>query len=360
MANSSRAVCSILLLVLGLVCLPLTVSAECNRTCEQNNKKGEKTEALKFKVAAIVTILAGSVLGVLIPVFCKKISFLAPGSSVFFLIKAFAAGVILSTGFVHVLPEASHKLTNPCLNEHPWSDFPFTGFIAMLSAIMTMMIDAFATSYYKRWHFKKSSLDNGNDVEMVPAQHEGHLHVHTHATHGHAHGPGFASVENPLSDLFRHRVVSQVLELGIVVHSVIIGISLGASTETDVVKPLVAALTFHQFFEGMGLGGCITQAKFKYRAVAIMALLFSLTTPVSIGIGIGISESYNENDPAALIVQGVFNAAAAGILIYMALVDLLAEDFMNPDMQANVTLQIGASISLLLGIGCMSVLAYWA
>lgn len=51
----------------------------------------------------------------------------------------------------------------------------------------------------------------------------------------------------------------QVLELGIVVHSVIIGISLGASENPKTIRPLVAALTFHQFFEGMGLGGCIVQ-----------------------------------------------------------------------------------------------------
>lgn len=49
------------------------------------------------------------------------------------------------------------------------------------------------------------------------------------------------------------------MELGIIVHSVIIGIALGASESPKTIKPLVAALTFHQFFEGMGLGGCIAQ-----------------------------------------------------------------------------------------------------
>lgn len=53
----------------------------------------------------------------------------------------------------------------------------------------------------------------------------------------------------------------QVLELGIVVHSVIIGISLGASQDPDTIKPLVVALSFHQMFEGMGLGGCIVQVE---------------------------------------------------------------------------------------------------
>jgi hypothetical protein len=51
----------------------------------------------------------------------------------------------------------------------------------------------------------------------------------------------------------------QVLELGILVHSVIIGVSLGASVRQSTIKPLVGALSFHQFFEGIGLGGCIVQ-----------------------------------------------------------------------------------------------------
>ncbi|XLU57669.1 hypothetical protein S245_052317, partial [Arachis hypogaea] len=50
-----------------------------------------------------------------------------------------------------------------------------------------------------------------------------------------------------------------VLELGIVVHSVVIGLSLGASDNQCTIRPLIAALCFHQIFEGMGLGGCILQ-----------------------------------------------------------------------------------------------------
>lgn len=42
----------------------------------------------------------------------------------------------------------------------------------------------------------------------------------------------------------------------------IIGISLGASQNPETIKPLVVALSFHQMFEGMGLGGCIVQVYF--------------------------------------------------------------------------------------------------
>jgi hypothetical protein len=53
--------------------------------------------------------------------------------------------------------------------------------------------------------------------------------------------------------------MTQVLELRILVHSVIIGVSLGASVRPSTIRPLVGALSFHQFFEGIGLGGCIVQ-----------------------------------------------------------------------------------------------------
>lgn len=57
----------------------------------------------------------------------------------------------------------------------------------------------------------------------------------------------------------KQRLVSQVLEIGIIFHSVIIGVTMGMSQNQCTIRPLVAALAFHQIFEGMGLGGCIAQ-----------------------------------------------------------------------------------------------------
>jgi len=91
-----------------------------------------------------------------------------------------------------------------------------------------------------------------------------------------------------------------------------------------------------------------------------MGLFFSLTTPVGIAVGIGIMNVYNENSPTALIIQGLLDAVASGILIYMALVDLLAQDFMSPRLQSSSKLFLATNISLLLGAGFMAVLAIWA
>ncbi|XP_020234348.1 zinc transporter 8 [Cajanus cajan] len=338
------------LILFFVVLLPCLVVGDC--TCEKEDDTGDKGLAEKYKVAALVSILFASAIGVTLPMLGKTFPALHPEKDLFFIVKAFAAGVILSTGFIHVLPDAFEKLTSPCLSDHPWGDFPFAGFVAMLAAIGTLMIDSLATAY-----FKKSSVSEKDAVVDEEEQVGGHdMHVHTHATHGHAHG----SIPSPSTDLLRHRVISQVLELGIVVHSVIIGISLGASESPDTIRPLIAALTFHQFFEGMGLGGCISQAKFKTKSVIIMALFFSLTTPVGIAIGMGITSSYRENSQRALIVEGILNAASAGILIYMSLVDLLAADLMSPKVQASGKLQLGVNAFLLFGAGCMSLLAKWA
>ncbi|KAK6133170.1 hypothetical protein DH2020_033089 [Rehmannia glutinosa] len=269
----------------------------------------------------------------------------------------------IATGFIHILPDAFKSLASPCLEKNPWGKFPFSGFIAMTASIGTLVVDTVATSYYKNAHFEKTKRVNVDeeDGDGDGDEHAGHVHMHTHATHGHAHGVGPVSSDGTsLSELVRQRIISQVLEMGIVVHSVIIGISLGAAQSPDTIKPLLIALSFHQFFEGMGLGGCISQAKFESLTTTIMTLFFSLTTPVGIGVGIGISSVYKENSHSGLIVEGVFNSASAGILIYMALVDLLAADFMNSRMENNVRLQLGSHISLLLGAGCMSFLAKWA
>ncbi|RWR84445.1 Zinc transporter 5 [Cinnamomum micranthum f. kanehirae] len=354
--------------------LPYQVLAGCD--CETDTEERDKSKAMVFKIIAIFTILIAGALGVVIPVLGKSIPAISPEKDVFFIVKAFAAGVILATGMIHVLPDAFDKLTSPCLKENPWGNFPFAGFVAMMSAIGTLMVDAYATGYYTRSHFEKAKKVHGGAGEAKQVNGGGgggggfvderaveqtdHTQLHTHASHGHTHGSVGPTPDSSASELTRHRVISQVLELGIVVHSVIIGISLGASESPSTIKPLVAALCFHQFFEGMGLGGCIVQAQFKLKSTAIMSLFFSLTTPVGIALGIAISSIYSENSPTALIVEGIFNSASAGILIYMALVDLLAADFMNTRIQNNGKLQLWTNVSLLVGAGCMSLLAKWA
>ncbi|KAI3926525.1 hypothetical protein MKW92_003597 [Papaver armeniacum] len=101
--------------------------------------------------------------------------------------------------------------------------------------------------------------------------------------HGHSHGHSFVVAGDAArAQLIRYRVIAVVLECGIVVHSVVIGISLGASSNVCSLKSLVVALSFHQLFEGMGLGGCILQAKYTLLKKCLMAIFFATTTPFGI------------------------------------------------------------------------------
>ncbi|KAK9135499.1 hypothetical protein Syun_014829 [Stephania yunnanensis] len=102
-------------------------------------------------------------------------------------------------------------------------------------------------------------------------------------------------------------------------------------------------------FEGMGLGGCILQVKYKFFKKAVMVFFFSVTPPFGIALGIALSSVYKENSPSSLITVGLLNASSAGLLIYMALVDLLSANFMGPKLQGSIKLQIKAYIVVLLG-----------
>lgn len=370
-----------------------------------------KSEALGLKIGAIAIILVACVAGVYMPLVGRSFSAFRPESNLFFVMKSFAAGVILATAFVHMLPDSFKALTNSCLAENPWAKFPFAGFISMAAALLTLMIDFWATAYYEKKHAKaeipeanastavnsRVDLDDDDNINSIKLgeivvdnthhRHSGdggsgekdsrnllsmvavHAHASSHAiSHAHHgvhpdHHHAIDTHSHMISDdssQIRHRVISQVLEMGIIAHSIIIGISLGTSESPCTIRPLLAALTFHQFFEGMALGGCIAQAGYKWRASTLMAFFFSITTPSGIAIGIAIASSYNENSPTALIVEGLFDSMSAGILVYMSLVDLIATDFLSKKLQSDFRLQIYSYSALFLGAGAMSIIAYWA
>lgn len=91
-----------------------------------------------------------------------------------------------------------------------------------------------------------------------------------------------------------------------------------------------------------------------------MSCFFALTTPLGVAIGAGIASYFNPYSPGALLTEGILDALSAGILVYMALVDLIAADFLSKKMRCNFRLQIICYCLLFLGAGSMSSLAIWA
>ncbi|KAL4307126.1 fe(2+) transport protein 1-like [Arachis ipaensis] len=360
---------------LALTTCPVASAEEC--TSNHQGACHNRSEALKYKIIAIFAILVTSMIGVTLPTLSRVVPAIHPDRDLFVLVKAFASGVILATGYMHVLPDSFNDLMSDCLPKNPWHKFPFTTFIAMFSAIFTLMVDSFSISFFKKRIAASSSsssssstttttttTDISENIEVdggcrkVNKELESLSHSHTHG-HEIEHGNGNMKVVSA-EQLLRYRVIAQVLELGIVVHSVVIGLSLGASDNPCTIRPLIAALCFHQLFEGMGLGGCILQAEYGMKIKCIMVFFFSVTTPFGIALGIALSKVYTDTSPTSLIVEGVLNAVSAGLLNYMALVELLATDFMGPKLQSRVKLQIYSYLFVLVGAGGMSVMAIWA
>lgn len=349
--KSSAGAALILVLILSHFSVQVvSVVKECGG--EDDNGCNNKKKAQPLKIIAIVSILITSMIGVGLPLVTRSVPVLSPDRNVFVIVKAFAAGIILATGFMHVLPDSFESLSSECLDENPWHKFPFSGFVAMISAIITLMIDSTATSLYSQKHKGGAVSATATEMQEPGAVEAGHSHFH-----GHHHG---GKLEIGGAQLLRYRVIAMVLELGIIVHSIVIGLSLGASNNTCSIKGLVAALCFHQMFEGMGLGGCILQAEYKLVKKVAMAFFFAVTTPFGIALGMALSASYKENSPRSLITVGLLNASSAGLLIYMALVDLLAADFMGAKLQGSVKLQLKSYAAVFLGAGAMSLMAKWA
>ncbi|KFK24220.1 hypothetical protein AALP_AAs51720U000500 [Arabis alpina] len=316
--------------------------------------------ASHLKLISIFAIFLTSVLGISAPVLLARYFHGKPlYDKAILIIKCFAAGVILSTSLVHVLPEAFASLADcQVSSKHPWRDFPFAGLVTMIGAITALFVDLTASEHMGHG-------GGGGGMEYMPMTTTvGGLEM--------KEGKFGADLEIQESNeeeivKMKQRLVSQVLEIGIIFHSVIIGVTMGMSQNQCTIRPLIAALSFHQIFEGLGLGGCIAQAGFKAGTVVYMCLMFAITTPLGIVLGMMIfaATGYDDQNPNALIIEGLLGSLSSGILIYMALVDLIALDFFHNKMltttdESGSRLKKLCFVALVLGSASMSLLALWA
>jgi zinc transporter 1/2/3 len=220
----------------------------------------DEAAALRLKMVAVAAILVSGAVGVAIPLVGRKFrlggsatgggssSSSSSGGGTFVLAKAFAAGVILATGFVHMMHDAEEKFADPCLPPTPWRRFPFPGFVAMLAALGTLVMEFLGTRFYERKHGQEAAAAASDVDETAALLEDGALsgiagmsgddgkqdamhivgmrahaaaHRHSHAqghdacdggavydAHGHGHDHGHGNEERPSQS--RHVVVSQV------------------------------------------------------------------------------------------------------------------------------------------------------
>lgn len=204
-------------------------------------------------------------------------------------------------------------------------------------------------------HSSHTNLEPQTDTTSCSYDHDhGHSHAHTLTLAG----------EGETIDIKKLTVKAFIMEIAIATHSIIIGVAFGALGEgsLETLRALFAALSFHQFFEGIALGTAIASVKnvLGWYKVASFVFIFALTTPVGICIGMLAVPSDSEPSVNQQFAQGVLNALAAGNLVYIVLVEMVAE-CMNATFLINKpSLRALMLTALILGDLCMAILAIWA
>lgn len=154
-----------------------------------------------------------------------------------------------------------------------------------------------------------------------------------------------------------------LLEMGILFHSIFIGMSLAVSVGNDFTVLLIA-IVFHQTFEGLALGVRIADIEWKPRAAQpwLMALAYGCTTPGGMAIGIATHTLYSPDSEIGLLVVGIMNAVSAGFLVFASLVELMSEDFLSDESWKVLRgrRRVYACLLVFLGAFLMSLVGAWA
>ncbi|KAF8840803.1 ZIP zinc/iron transport family [Paxillus ammoniavirescens] len=323
-----------------------------------------------LRIASVFIVLVGSSFGALFPVLAKKTQWMKVPDVVFDFAKYFGSGVIIATSFIHLLSPALDELGSPCLSP-AWQQYPYALALAMLSLFSIFIIELVAF----RWGTAK--------LAALGIKHDAHGHgVGSHA----AHGPEGVSTQVMSSDSnsadekygsdieashqhvdYDSSALAQIigifiLEFGVLLHSLLIGLTLAVNPDF---KVLFVVVIFHQTFEGLGIGSRLAFMSVppRYNFIPVgAAMLYAIMTPIGISVGLGVRNTYNPGSTTASIVSGVMDSLSAGILLYTGMVELLAHEFIfSKDMNSASNGKVAYAVCcMLLGTAIMALLGRWA
>ncbi|BEI86704.1 hypothetical protein CcaverHIS002_0700500 [Cutaneotrichosporon cavernicola] len=270
--------------------------------------------------------------------------------NVFFLARHFGTGVIISTAFVHLLYHGFLMWNDKCHGTLLFA--PVAPTIAMVGALITFALDFTASHAAEKRFGAGSGLTSSTPAETPDISHTEKDMVPHNGCCPDAEAAILAWQNKEL-----WRVL--LLEAGIIFHSVMIGVTLGADSSPSWTT-LFIVIIFHQFFEGAALGARLALLHWLSRWRSFLqASMFMIVTPIGIAIGIGVRQSFSANGRAALISIGILDSTSAGILLYTAF-KLLAADFVDgPLKNANKKSLFASLFSLFLGILSMTILGRW-
>ena len=244
-----------------------------------------------FKLISALVILFGGLFGGYLPrLFTNRKN----AELLFSYGNAFAGGVFLSVGMIHMLGEAAEQFQDLW----PQVDYPFVFVIATASFLILLFIE--------RVTFKQATFD---EIQLK-------------------------AFDADIPESFQHSSFTKnvlfpiILLLTLSVHSLLTGIALGLQSSFSDITILLIAILAHKSTAGFALGVSLERSHLKRKIKVLMILIFAVMTPLGILLGVSFSHLFAMRQRE--IVEAIFNAAAAGTFLYIAALDIFAEEFIRP------------------------------
>ncbi len=136
------------------------------------------------------------------------------------------------------------------------------------------------------------------------------------------------------------------------VHSIITGIALGLEDQVASAGAILFAILAHKSTAAMALAVSFEREKAPANRARILQWMFYTTTPI--GILLGTWWAVAIEGPGEAKFEGIFDALAAGTFLYIAVMDILSEEF------AGNTRRFPRYAMTVIGFIIMAIVAIWS
>jgi len=127
--------------------------------------------------------------------------------------------------------------------------------------------------------------------------------------------------EEALERAREQAMTSHIVDIGLSIHSVILGLAVGLLTGYGNIRVLFIAAAFDQFADGVAVGATLSESRLLSTAhTTVLRIIFGLSCAIGIAIGIGIEQADGTANKAT---QGVLMAISGGMLLVIALTNMM-------------------------------------
>jgi len=283
-----------------LALVPITVRFPA--TGFQNRGRQMTVDQLKW--LAVALLFAAGLVGGLLPWRLRETRHV---EFWFSLGNAFAGGVFLAVGLIHMLGDAAGDFAE----RWPDASYPYAFLLAGCTFMGLLLLERVLMSH------------EFDEVTLAPPS---------------AGGNG-------------GRLAAYVLLLTLSIHSILAGLALGLQDSLADVGVIFIALMAHKGVAAFALGVSLLRSQATFRSGLILIALFSVTTPLGVAGGACFTAFFS--GPWREAGEAIFNAMAAGTFLYIAALDIFSEEFLRP---RNRNIKFVAST---LGFAAMALVAIW-